>query len=171
VTWVAPPAGRTPPPYLADERTRLDSWLDFYRATLLAKCAGLTAAQLVIRPLPASGLSLLGLVRHMAANERIWFRIRASGAEIDDLYDSPEYPDGAEFAVSAGTAQADLAIFAAETEAARRAMAGRSLDEQVGDETHTVDLRWICTHMIDEYVRHTGHADILRELIDGTTGY
>jgi len=75
MAWIAPEAERTDPPYLADERARLDSWLDFERATLLCKCAGLTGEQLAERPVPSSQLSLLGLVRHMAANERIWFRI------------------------------------------------------------------------------------------------
>jgi uncharacterized protein DUF664 len=76
MTWTAPAGERAEPPYLAAERGRLDAWLDYHRATLLQKCAGLSAEQLAIRPVASSGLSLLGLVRHMAGNERIWFRIR-----------------------------------------------------------------------------------------------
>ena len=94
MAWIAPAAERMNPPYLADERARLDSWLDFQRATLMYKCVGLTGEQLAERPVPSSQLSLLGLVRHMAANERIWFRIRFAGADVDDLYQSPEYPRG-----------------------------------------------------------------------------
>lgn len=160
------------PPYVADERTRLDGWLDFQRATLLHKCAGLTAGQLAVRPVASSALSLAGLVRHMAANERVWFRIRFARAEIGELYVSPGHPGGTEFDLaSPGTAQADLAAWALEVEAARLAVAGRPLDERFGDESHTVDLRWLYAHMIGEYGRHNGHADLIRELVDGTTGY
>jgi uncharacterized damage-inducible protein DinB len=171
MTWIAPEVQRNTPPYVAGERQRLDGWLDFQRATLLAKCTGLTGEQLAQRPVTTSELSLLGLVRHMAANERIWFRIRFAGEEIEGLYESPEYPDGAEFAVSdPGQAEADFKTFVDELEETRRVVAGRSLDETFGDETVTVDLRWLYAHMIGEYVRHNGHADIIRELVDGTTG-
>ncbi len=157
---------------MADERTRLDSWLDFQRATLLHKCAGLTAGQLAVRPVASSALSLLGLVRHMAANERVWFRIRFARAGVGELYVSPAHRDGTEFDLAGpATAEADFAVYAAEVEAARLAVAGRSLDEQFGDETHVVDLRWLYAHMLDEYIRHNGHADLIRELIDGATGY
>jgi len=82
MTWIAPEVQRSTPPYVAGERQRLDGWLDFQRATLLAKCTGLTGEQLAQRPVSTSELSLLGLVRHMAANERIWFRIRFAGEDI-----------------------------------------------------------------------------------------
>lgn len=169
--WVAPDAARPEPPYLADERTRLDGWLDYQRATLRHKCAGLNAEQLAQRPVVSSQLSLLGLVRHMAANERIWFRIRFAGQDTEDLYESPEHPGGAEFALAdpAG-AEADLAAYANEVEQARMAVEGRSLEDRFGDETVTVDLRWLYAHMIDEYARHNGHADLIRELVDGATG-
>jgi len=172
VTWIAPEVERLEPPYVAGERERLDGWLDFQRATLLHKCAGLTAGQLAVRPVASSALSLLGLVRHMAANERVWFRIRFARAGIGELYVSPRHPEGTEFELaSPATAEADLAAYVAEVEAARLAVADRSLDEQFGDESHTVDLRWLYAHMIDEYGRHNGHADLIRELIDGTVGY
>jgi hypothetical protein len=172
VVWVAPEVERLEPPHVADERTRLDTWLDFQRATLLRKCAGLTAGQLAARPVASSALSLLGLVRHMAANERIWFLIRFAQAGVEELYASPGHPDGTEFELASPvTAAADLSVYAAEVAAARQAVAGRSLDERFGDESHTVDLRWLYAHMLDEYIRHNGHADLIRELIDGTTGY
>jgi Protein of unknown function (DUF664) len=76
MTWTAPGGHRVEQPYVAAERTRLDAWLEYHRATLLHKCAGLTAEQLATRPVTSSELSLLGLVRHAAGNERIWFRIR-----------------------------------------------------------------------------------------------
>lgn len=171
MTWIAPIVERVEPPYVADERSRLDAWLDYHRATLLRKCAGLTGEQLATRPVASSALSLLGLVRHMAANERIWFRIRFAGEEVEDLYPSPDHPEGGEFALAdpAG-AETDLATYAQEVAAARIAVRGRSLDVRFGDETVTVDLRWLYAHMIDEYARHNGHADLIRELVDGTTG-
>jgi uncharacterized damage-inducible protein DinB len=171
VTWTAPAVQRIKPPYVASERSRLDSWLDYHRATLLQKCAGLTAEQLARRPVASSALSLLGLVRHMAGNERIWFRIRFARADVEDLYQSPEYPEGAEFAqADPATAEADFATYTEEVTQARAVVRGRSLDETFGDETVTVDLRWLYAHMIDEYARHNGHADLIRELIDGATG-
>ena len=171
MTWIAPTFERSDPPYVADERRRLDSWLDFYRVTLVCKCAGLTGEQLVQRPMATSTLSLLGLVRHMAANERIWFRIRFAGEDVDRLYESPDYPDGAEFElIDAAQAEADFQVYLDELEAARRVTRDRSLDETFGDETVTVDLRWLYAQMIGEYARHNGHADLIRELVDGVTG-
>jgi Protein of unknown function (DUF664) len=172
MTWTAPDVERSRQPRVAGERLRLDSWLDFQRATLLGKCAGLTAQQLAERPVATSELSLLGLVRHMAANERIWFRIRFARADVEELYTAPEYPGGAEFALAIPDgAEADVATYLAEVEQARLVVAGRSLEEKFGDATVTVDLRWLYAHMIDEYARHNGHADLIRELVDGATGY
>jgi hypothetical protein len=171
MAWTAPDVQRVNLPYIADERTRLDSWLDFHRVTLLHKCAGLTGEQLAKRPVASSQLSLLGLVRHMAANERIWFRIRFARAGIDDLYESPEHPEGGEFALAdPATAEADFATYMVEVAEARTVVHGRSLDERFGDENVTVDLRWLYAHMIGEYARHNGNADLIRELVDGTTG-
>ncbi len=172
MTWIAPDVERVDPPYVADERRRLDTCLDFHRATLIWKCSGLTAEQLAQRPLATSALSLLGLVRHMAANERIWFRIRFARADVSDLYESADWPDGAEFELAdPADADADFSTYLAEVALARRAVQGRSLDDTFGDETVTVDLRWLYAHMIGEYARHNGHADLIRELVDGATGY
>jgi hypothetical protein len=172
MAWTAPDVPRVDPPLVADERTRLDEWLDFHRATLLHKCAGLTAEQLARRPIASSQLSLLGLVRHMAGNERVWFRIRFARADVeDDLYQSAEHPEGGEFALAGpATAETDFATYAEEVAQARAVVQGRRLDETFGDESVTVDLRWLYAHMIDEYARHNGHADLIRELVDGTTG-
>ncbi len=173
VTWTAPEVTRTDPPNVAGEREALDGWLDFHRSTLLMKCQGLTGEQLARRAVPPSTLSLLGLVRHMAEVERAWFRRRLAGeAGLSLLYSSDESPDGDFDFAEAATAEADLAALARECELARRAAAGRLLDdtfvhERTGD---TMDLRWAYVHMIEEYARHNGHADILREQIDGVTG-
>jgi hypothetical protein len=88
--------GTGPPerPYVAGERQLLEGWLDFHRQTLVAKCAGLTAAQLRQRVAPPSTLSLLGLVRHMAEVERAWFRRRVGGEDADYLFSSEAAPDG-----------------------------------------------------------------------------
>ncbi|MFC4021324.1 DinB family protein [Micromonospora sp. GCM10011542] len=175
MTWRAPEITRTNEPYVGDERTMLDGWLDYHRQTLLLKCAGLTAEQLKTASVEPSGLTLLGLVRHMADVERWWFRIRAAGEDITGLYDGEEDPDADLNAVAGADAEATFAIFAAEVEAARKAAAGLSLDQTfrrprrdgTADE---INVRWVYVHMIEEYARHNGHADLIRERIDGVTG-
>ena len=173
MTWIAPEVDRADPPPVAGERESLDSWLDFHRATLLMKCQGLTGEQLARRAVPPSSLSLLGLVRHMAEVERAWFRRRFAGhAELDYLYCSDEFPDGDFDFAGAASAEADLAALTRECELARAAASGRSLDDTFVHRLRgtTMDLRWVYVHMIEEYARHNGHADLLREQIDGATG-
>jgi hypothetical protein len=173
VTWTVPEVTRASPPRVAGERESLDSWLDFHRSTLMLKCQGLTGEQLARRAVPPSTLSLLGLVRHMAEVERAWFRRRFAGeAGLGYLYCSDEFPDGDFDLAGPASGQADLAAWAGECELARAAAAGRSLDETFVHERYgsTIDLRWVYVHMIEEYARHNGHADILREQIDGATG-
>ncbi len=172
-TWTAPAVERTEPLHVADERTSLEQWLDYHRATLLTKCAGLTASQLKVRAVPPSGLSLLGLVRHMTEVERWWFRMHAAGEQIGFPYD----PDGVGLDfddLDGADAAANLEAFRTECDAARAAAAGRSLDDVVPsrgkDPDRQLDVRWIFVHMIEEYARHNGHADLLRETIDGVTG-
>ena len=173
MTWIAPDETRTDPPTVATERAALDGWLEFHRSTLLGKCQGLTGEQLAQRAVPPSSLSLLGLVRHMTDVERAWFRIRSAGqADLTFRYSSAEFPDGDfDFAESSG-AEADLAAYREECELVRAAMAGRALDDTFFHQRYgaTIDLRWVYLHMIEEYARHNGHADLLRERIDGVTG-
>jgi Protein of unknown function (DUF664) len=158
---------------VAGERAALEGWLEFHRNTLLGKCQGLTGEQLAQRAVPPSSLSLLGLVRHMTDVERAWFRIRAAGEPgLGQRYATDESPDADfDFAEPAG-AEADLAAYLEECGLARAAMAGRSLDDTFFHQRygHTLDLRWVYLHMIEEYARHNGHADLLRERIDGVTG-
>jgi Protein of unknown function (DUF664) len=170
---MAPPVSRTEPDRVADERTSLEQRIDFERATLLMKCAGLTADQLKRRSVPPSRLSLLGLVRHMVEVERWWFRMHAAGEDIEFIYD----PDGVGLdfeQLDDADAEADLAAFIRECEASRAAVAGRPLEDVVpsrADHPERVrDIRWIFSHMIEEYARHNGHADLVREAIDGETG-
>ena len=173
-SWTAPPAGRTDPDLLGDERSSLEAWVDYHRATLLTKCAGLSAEQLKERAAAPSRLSLLGLVRHMSDVERWWFRRHVGGEDLDQRYWPP---DGRELDfedIADADAVADLDIFAEEVAAARAAAAGRALDDVVPSRGHRPDVRlnvrWVYLHMIEEYARHNGHADLLRERIDGSTG-
>ncbi|MEJ3744175.1 DinB family protein [Actinomycetes bacterium KLBMP 9797] len=172
MTWTAPKIDRTPEPSRGDERTSLEGWLDWHRQTLLWKCAGLTAEQLKARSVEPSTLSLLGLVRHMADVERSWFARRFAGADLPPIYFTDDNPDGDLHDLDTVDAATVFATFHAEVERARRAAAGRSLDETfVHPRTQVVyDLRWVYLHMIEEYARHNGHADLIRERIDGNTG-
>jgi uncharacterized damage-inducible protein DinB len=178
MNWTAPEVARTVEPSrgaasvrAADERTTLEGFLDWYRATLLRKCSGLSADQLALRAVPPSNLSLLGLVRHMTEVERSWFRRRFAGEDVAHVYVSDATDDAALDEVHPQTAQADFAAFAAELEACRAVAAGRALEETfVHPRAGEMTLRWIYVHMIEEYARHCGHADLLRERIDGTVG-
>jgi uncharacterized damage-inducible protein DinB len=172
MTWTAPEITREDPPRTVDERTMLESWLEFHRQTLLVKCAGLTADQLKQRSAEPSTLSLLGLVRHMSEVERAWFRRRFAGEQIDPLYWNEDNADGDFDDVDTADAEADFATFHTEVELARAAASGHSLDETFYHPVREMDvnLRWVYVHMIEEYARHNGHADLLRERIDGVTG-
>lgn len=162
-------------PTLADERTALESWLDYHRATLAIKCAGLDDKQLREASVPPSALSLLGLVRHMAEVERSWFRRVLAGEETaGPIYYTEDNLDGDFLTPDEDTWEEAYATWQAEIEAAREAARGRSLDD-VGHTTRhggkSYNLRWIYLHMIEEYARHNGHADLVRERIDGAAGY
>jgi uncharacterized damage-inducible protein DinB len=170
--WTAPQVTRQHTPYVAGERQMLEAWLNFHRQTLLGKCSGLTARQLRQRAAPPSNLSLLGLIRHMAEVERGWFRRRVAGQDTGFLYSSEDDPDGEFDHVDTADAEEDLAAYLRETELARQAAASRDLDETFFH-THRnaqMSVRWVYLHMIEEYARHNGHADLLRERIDGATG-
>jgi uncharacterized damage-inducible protein DinB len=172
MSWTAPEVTRQSAPYVAGERQMLEAWLDFHRQTLLAKCAGLTADQLRQRAAPPSNLSLLGLVRHMTEVERGWFRLRVGGEKIDFQYSSEADPDGEFDHVDEADAEHDLAAYQREIELARQAAAGHDLDETFHHPRRDADVsvRWAYVHMVEEYARHNGHADLLRERIDGATG-
>jgi uncharacterized damage-inducible protein DinB len=170
--WTAPAVERADPDLVAAERRALEQWLDYHRDTLLTKCAGLTAGQLKRRAVPPSNLSLLGLVRHMSDVERGWFRQCAAHEDVPDLYWTEADHDADFNDIGAADAEADLNIYRSEIVAARKAVAGRGLDDVVSDPRVRADrdLRWIYLHMIEEYARHNGHADLIRECIDGVTG-
>ncbi|MER0240456.1 DinB family protein [Streptomyces sp. HSW2009] len=162
-------ADRQEPPLIAEERRMLEAWLDYHRETLAQKCQGLTEAQLQEVSTPPSPLSLLGLVRHMADVERNWFRRVLSGEDAPPRYWSTERPDG-DFDLVDADAEADFAAWREEIALAREAAAGRTLDDTAPRRDEVFSLRWIYIHMIEEYARHNGHADLIRERIDGATG-
>jgi uncharacterized damage-inducible protein DinB len=162
---------RIDPPFVAGERAMLESWLEYHRATLAWKCEGLDDAQLRERAVPPSPLSLLGLVRHMADVERSWFRRVLGGEDVAGIYWTDDDPDGDFDNVDAADVQEAFATWQAECEHARRnAAAADSLDVTGQRRGEAVTLRWILVHMIEEYARHNGHADFLRERIDGAVG-
>lgn len=172
MTWIAPQVERSFDSFVGEERQMLEGWLNWHRGTLLAKCAGLAPAQLAQASVEPSNLTLLGLVRHMTIVERCWFRQRFAGEDIGDLYVTPEHADADFEDVATADAEADFDAFHEEIKACDAAVAGRGLDETFvhprGD--GQINLRWVYIHMIEEYARHNGHADLLRQRIDGTTG-
>jgi hypothetical protein len=167
------PVGRIDPPWIADEMPMLQAWLDYHRATLLAKCAGLTDEQLATASVPPSPLTLLGLVRHMCDVERSWFRRGMAGEDLPPIYYSDADPDGDLLGVVPAQADNAFATYQEEVAAARAVAASfATLDAIASRQRHgnDVSLRWIMCHMIEEYARHNGHADLIREAIDGATG-
>ncbi|MHA3021024.1 DinB family protein [Mycobacterium sp. BMJ-28] len=157
----------------ADERTTLEGWLDFYRVTLALKCEGLDEEQLRVASAPPSSLTLLGLVQHAAEVERNWFRRVLAGEVAPPIFGSRDQPEGHDggFEVSAQSSYGAAArIWQDEILAARANCAARGLDDTSEFMGSEVSLRWIYTHMIAEYARHCGHADLIRERVDGTAG-
>jgi hypothetical protein len=163
---------RPEPPLQADERTSLAAWLEYHRATLLLKCEGLDGAQLVRPSMPPSTLTLLGLVRHMHLVEWWWFEHIFAGAPSPEPYDTSEDPDAEFNAAAAEGAGDDMTAFRDQCARSRVIVAeADSLDVlSVSSDRETRDLRWILVHMIEEYARHNGHADLLRQSIDGEVG-
>ncbi|KHL18918.1 uncharacterized protein DUF664 [Mumia flava] len=155
------------------EKDTIRSYLRHYRTTLEMKCEGLDAEQLARRSVPPSTLSLLGLVRHMAEVERHWFRRVLQGQSAPPMFWTDDDPDG-----DFDNAVADDAVVADAWERLREeiAVADAYLDGDIdlgAEVTHhgrPVPVRDILVHMVEEYARHAGHADLLRECIDGRTG-
>jgi uncharacterized damage-inducible protein DinB len=171
MTWTAPDVARADEPFVGDERAMLQGFLDFGRRTLLLKCSGLTGAQLAQRTAPPSTLSLLGLVRHLTDVERTWFRRRFGGEAVESPYGRADQPDAAFQDVDPDRAEQDIAALIDEWQAADQAVAGLPVDHVfVSDRWGPMSLRRVYCHMNSEYCRHNGHADMLREQIDGRTG-
>ena len=165
---------RTEPEPNADERVTLAGFLDYYRATILTKIDGLTDEQARTR-FVGSDTTLLGIVRHLSEVERSWFRRRLRGEDAPPMYYSDQDPDGDFHPGLDWTIAEAVATYERECDVSRVIVADTaSLDElavrPVEGYGSGVSLRWILVHMIEETARHAGHADILRELIDGATG-
>ena len=148
----------------------LPVWLDYQRATLEMKCDGVPPDGLKDRGVPPSTISLLGLVRHMADVERSWFRRTLAGEDAQRLYYSDENPDGDFDDIDDADVDTDFAAWRAECEHARAVVASFDSLDDVGRGKSKFSVRWVLLHMIEEYARHNGHADFLRERIDGATG-
>lgn len=171
MTWTAPDVRRPSDLLVAPEADQLRNLLDWHRATLLHKCAGLDADQLARAPLASSNLSLLGLLRHMAKVERTWFRTLFRGEPLETLYSTPEWRDADFEGADPASARADYALLVEETESAREAVAAASMDDTFTfPDEDVASLRYVYLQMIGEYARHNGHADLLRQAIDGAKG-
>jgi uncharacterized damage-inducible protein DinB len=171
MTWIAPEITRPEGSLVAPERELLEGYLNFYRTTLLHKCAGLTGEQLAGRAAPPSNLSLLGLIRHLAKVERIWFRIHFAGDDPAEPLFAPELGKDADFElIDASRAQQEYEQLVEEWSLSDKAAAGRSFDERFTFKGEESSLRMIYVHLIGEYARHCGHADMIRERVDGVTG-
>lgn len=165
--------GRNRPSPTGDEREILTVTLDYYRRTVELKCAGLGQEEMSRRPVLPSGLSLHGLVRHLTGVERWWFRMQLNGeGDLPMLYYSDDDPNQ-DFDDLSGDAAEALERWREECEISRRIVAeAPSLDatgRRFRDDSE-FSLRWLLVYMIAEYSRHCGHADLLREGIDGLTG-
>lgn len=162
-------------PMTGDERVVLDHWLDLYRETVLLKIAGLDADQLARRAVPPSSLSLIGVVRHLTEVEAYWLRVvLLDEQDVPEYYCTPTSPDGDFDDIDPAAAATDVAAYRAELITTRaNTAAWTDLDTPVRGlrRGNRVNLRWILTHLIEEYARHLGHMELLREAIDGRTGY
>lgn len=162
-------------PMTGNERPVLDHWLDLYRDTVLLKIAGLNADQLARRTVPPSSMSLIGTVRHLTEVEAYWLRVvLLDEQDVADYYCTPTSPDGDFDDVNSTTAAADVAAYRSELVTTRaNTSAWPDLDAPVRGlrKGNPVNLRWILVHLIEEYARHLGHMDLLREALDGRTGY
>ncbi len=163
---------RREPEFVLPERQMLEAWLEFHRMTLLLKCEGVDDESRKRRPVLTSRLSLHGLVRHMAEVERNWFRrvlLREDDAPF--IWSDPEVEDSELVPLDGADWTADLAAWRTECDASRQAAELHALDDTGLRHANPCSLRWIYVHMIEEYARHNGHADLLRELVDGEVGW
>ncbi len=172
MTWISPEVRRERELLVGSEREVVRSQLDKERTTLLWKCQGLTAEQMKRRSVEPSSMSLVGLVRHMTDVERAWFRLRSAGEQVSFLYSTADNMDGEFDDADQSDVECDLEAYRIEIALCDAAVAGLDLDHTFvhphwGKE---ISLRWVYLHMMTEYARHNGHADLLRERIDGVAG-
>jgi uncharacterized damage-inducible protein DinB len=169
VTWTAPTPHPVDGPLTGPDRPLLEGYLGWQRSTLLNICAGLAADQLAARPVATSNLSLLGLVRHLTKVQLIWFRQRPAGQDVGPVYDLSLGKDHDIEHVVAEQAAGAVQRLQDEWRSADEAVAAMAFDDmfEVGEDVFSLRMTYV--HMIGEYARHNGHADLLREGIDGVT--
>ena len=163
---------RIEPPFVLGEREMLEAWLEFHRTTLVLKCEGLDDAGRKARPITTSNLSLHGLLRHMAEVERSWFqRVLERDADASPIWYDRAIDDSELVPLDDADWGDDLATWEAECERSRAAAGAHGLDDTGIRHGEPCTLRWIYVHMIEEYARHNGHADLIREFVDGAVGW
>jgi hypothetical protein len=159
---------RVEPPPSASEKATLEAFLDYHRQTVVMKCAGLSEEELR-RPMVVSGTSMLGIVKHLGFVERWWFQEVFAARDVEFLRNEDD-PD-AEFRIDEHeTAESVFDFYMQECDKSRTIVAEATLDDVAGNSKSVRSLRWILVRMLEETARHNGHLDILREMIDGTTG-
>ncbi len=169
VTNDPPAVPRTRPPEDGAERETLTGLLDFLRATVVTKVAGLTDEQAFGHPIPPSALTPAGVVKHLTGVERFWFSIDFAGADL--AWPWPEDDPHGNFPLAPGDTLARImTAYVEECERSRRAVEHAELDDRAQGEGMEFNLRYALAHMIEETARHCGHLDLLRERIDGLTG-
>ena len=163
---------RVSPAMVGAEHPMLDAWLEWHRMTLLLKCEGLDPSGLAQRPIATSKLSLHGLVRHMADVERNWFtRVLLRAPDTLPIFYDRAIDDDRELApLDDADWSKDLSTWQAECSRSRDNARRFDLDHLGLLDGEECSLRWIYMHMIEEYSRHNGHADLIREMVDGTVG-
>lgn len=172
---VVPESGGAPelvdPPFAVDERTTLVAFLDYQRAVLIRKLEGLDEEQARVT-IPPSDLSLIGLVRHMVEVERSWFQKGLLSRDVGFQWCDDDDPDRDFHPAPDDTVADALELYRAEIAASDAAIASASLDDlgRVRDDGQRASLRWILVHLLEETARHCGHADLIRETIDGSVG-
>lgn len=162
---------RTEPPYQANEKDTLLGFLQFLRETIIAKCSGLNDNQMRANP-TVSSISLLGMVKHLTIVERYWFQGVFLDADVDLPWSDAD-PDGDWRTSESDTSATALELYTAECKISDKIVHDNNLDQLAAWATSNDErrsLRWILVHMIEETARHCGHADILRETLDGSTG-
>ena len=163
---------RVDPPLTGTELEMLNTFLDYHRATLLWKVSGVSDEDLRRKAVPTSTMSLLGLVKHLAYVERSWFQRWFKNEDVFFPW-TGEDPDADWRIEPEETTENIIRLYNEEVEKSRRIVGAAGLDDlaaRAGSEGERASLRWIMFHMIEETARHNGHADLLREALDGATG-
>ena len=179
MTSTPPPDTRIDPPLRDDEVATLRAFLDYHRETFRWKCRGLTQDELA-RSLPPTDMTLGGMMKHLAVVESGWFEETFAGGSLMPPFDTVDWDADRDWEWHTAKDDSPEELFAVFDEAVRRAdavideaLAGRGLDSESAKPSRddgAFSLRWVIVHLIEEYARHNGHADLLRESIDGQTG-